>query len=303
MKTMLRVMTIAFTLLLLAPAASTAESTEPRVAAPPAAAQAPVSVAPREKLDEILARPLYQRWHLRQLRVEQKDKTVTLMDGIREEIDRLRKQFFDWLEKLFKSIMPKNAPNIPAASWIDNLMSLAQTLKAVGYVVLAVALLAIAFWLYRAWRSMDHSPRGSNVLSREQVRIALDTGQALAMDSQQWLRQAEQLANESDLRAVYRAIYLALLSGLHAAGKIDFRQTRTNWTYVNHYRGPGEERETFSSLTRLFDQVWYGHRPAELVRLAEVRASVLKLVHPTQPVQSVKPEQSTSPNTLGSAGA
>jgi hypothetical protein len=302
MNTMLRVITIAFTLLLLAPAASTAAPTDsPKPT--PASAQTPVSAAPREKLDEILARPLYQRWHLRQMRVEQKDQKITLMDGIEEELERLIKRFFDWLENLLKNIIPRNAPNIPAASWIDKLMSMAQTLKVVGYVVLAVALLAIAFWLYRAWRSTDRSPRGSKILSREQVRIALDSGQALAMDSQSWLQQAEQLANESDLRAVYRAIYLALLSGLHAAGKIDFRQARTNWTYVNHYRGPGEERETFSSLTKLFDQVWYGHRPAEMVRLAEVRTSVLKLVHDTRLAQPVRPDPSASPNTLSKAGA
>jgi hypothetical protein len=265
----------------------------PLVAAPtaaptdaPATAHNSTSAEPKEKLQEILARPLFQRWQLRQMRAQPKQTETKLVDGMVEELQRRIREFIDWLGQNLKTLMPQSAPNLPSVTWLDKLMSMAETLKVVGYVVLAAALVVTAIWLYRAWRAMDRSPRSSKVLSREQVRVALDSGQALAMDSQSWLVQAEQLASESDLRSVYRAIYLALLSGLHAQGKIDFRQTRTNWVYVSHYRGVIEERELFSSLTGLFDQVWYGHRPADAMRLGEVRASVLQLVGDAGRVQA-----------------
>ena len=86
-----------------------------------------------------------------------------------------------------------------------------------------------------------------------------------------------------EFRAVYRALYLALLSGLHAANKIDFRKTRTNWTYVRGYRGPEPEKVTFTSLTALFDRVWYGEQPAAQSSIPEVRRRVAWLLAKESP--------------------
>ena len=89
--------------------------------------------------------------------------------------------------------------------------------------------------------------------------------------------EADRLAAEQDFRAVYRALYLALLSGLHTAGKIEHSLTRTNWTYVQRYRGPGEERQTFGDLTALFDRVWYGRKPADGNDLPTIQQKVATL--------------------------
>ena len=112
---------------------------------------------------------------------------------------------------------------------------------------------------------------------------ALAEGEALAFQSPEWLDEADRLAAEREFRAVYRALYLALLSGLHAANKIDFRKTRTNWTYVRGYRGPEPEKAAFTSLTALFDRVWYGEQPAAHSSIPDLRRRVAWLLAKESP--------------------
>jgi Domain of unknown function (DUF4129) len=94
------------------------------------------------------------------------------------------------------------------------------------------------------------------------------------------MQQVARLEDEKNFRAMYRALYLALLAGLHAAGKIDHHRNRTNWAYVQHFRGPGEERDLFGDLTGLFDRVWYGHKLQERRDFGELRSAVTRLTTP-----------------------
>jgi len=139
-----------------------------------------------------------------------------------------------------------------------------------------VAFLAVL--LYRALRQMRFQGEEARIVSRERVAQALADGDALAFGSARWLAEADRLAAESEFRAVYRALYLALLSGLHAANRIDFRRTRTNWSYVRHYRGAEPGKAVFSSLTLLFDRVWYGQQLAARASISELRRQVAWLL-------------------------
>ena len=113
---------------------------------------------------------------------------------------------------------------------------------------------------------------------REQVRRALEEGEATALDAPQWLAAADRFGREGDSRALCRALYLGLLAGLHASNRIDFRRTRTNWTYVRGYRGPEEERRSFAALTEMFDRVWYGEMPVGAALATDVRRDVERLL-------------------------
>ena len=208
-------------------------------------------VDPHDQLRRILEQPIYRRWQLRQMRIETPVDSPW-MQLVRERLESWAEAIDRLLTRLFRGA---GRVNMPTPGDPSGFMAM---LKAAGWmilIVLGVLLIVVAVHLLR--RARNHAG-GGRVLSREQVRHALDDGQALAMDSPRWLEQAERLAGERDFRAMYRALYLALLSGLHAAGRIEFRRQRTNWTYVSRFEGPEDARGVFADLTGLFDSVWYG---------------------------------------------
>ena len=149
-------------------------------------------------------------------------------------------------------------------------------LKLVAWGVLGVALIFLVVLVIKSLGRPTMQGASARVLSRRQIRGAMEAGDALALDAAGWIDEANRLAAEKDFRAVYRALYLALLSGLDKAGKIEHDRNRTNWTYVRRYRGPAEEKQVFGELTNLFDRVWYGRKPAE-DDLDELRRKVEQL--------------------------
>jgi hypothetical protein len=247
----------------------------PRLAAQaPPGAEAPRSSAdPHVQLRQILKQPLYQRWKLRQLRAESQDGESTVAARVRELMDGIGASLRGLLKKLFGGWW--------APSWnpgTADTSTLLAAIKGGAWVALVAALVFMATILYRYFRDSRRTLGQARVLSRQQVRRALEDGQALAMAGPQWLQEAGRLAGEGDLRAVYRAMYLALLSGLHSGGRIEFRKSRTNWSYVSRFNGPEEHRRTFRELTTLFDDVWYGFKPTTGVDLDSIRAKVTHLV-------------------------
>jgi hypothetical protein len=122
-------------------------------------------------------------------------------------------------------------------------------------------------------------PRGEQAApSRQRLREAMDSGEALAAASPEWLAEADQLTEEADLRRSFRALYLALLSGLHRAERIDFRRNRTNWTYVRQFRGEGDQRQRLSQLTEQFDAIWYGRQSPEQASMQRAKQQVRTLL-------------------------
>ena len=223
---------------------------------------------PHQHLDQILDRPLFRAWKLRQ------DGSVTnSLPSSWGEQEWLRKPFSwigDFFEWLFRSRTRRSNPvsNLSAGN------TLPAILKVIAWIVLVIGVLVGIVFVIRMFLRPTTTIASANVLSRQQIRDAMESGDALAMAGAAWIDEANRLAAEQDFRAVYRALYLALLSGLHTAGKIEHARNRTNWTYVRRFRGPSDERDTFSELTALFDRVWYGRIPAEGNDLSALRRKV-----------------------------
>ncbi|MBI4585991.1 MAG: DUF4129 domain-containing protein [Planctomycetes bacterium] len=222
----------------------------------------------REHLEEILERPLYQRWRLRQERAERDNFKIDekYLNKFWEFLQECLEKLFDWLSR-----------RSPRSGLAGGLGSIAGSLKAAGWLALALLAAYLAYLVYKTLRSDQLHRARAKILSREQIRKALETGEALALAGSGWLQEAERLVAEGNFRAVYRALYLALLSGLHTAGKIDFRRNRTNWMYVFFFRGPEGEKESFSRLTALFDEIWYGEKPAPGYSLSQLKDQVARL--------------------------
>jgi hypothetical protein len=243
----------------------------------PALADAPAGAPPadpHQHLQQILQRPLYQRWQLRQQREQQPESS--LMASLRQQAQDFGRWLRDLIDWLFSG--KRRSGRSGSSSWAGGLVTLFQ---AVAWIALGLFVIALVILVVRLIRSRSLQGPTAAVLSREQVAEALSQGAALALRGDQWLDEAGRLASENDFRAMYRALYLGLLSGLHANGKIVFDRHHTNWTYVNRYRGEASEREVFSSLTDLFDSVWYGFKASRGEDIQSLRRRVESLTRPT----------------------
>jgi len=229
---------------------------------------------PHAQLQQILEQPAYQRWKLRQLRAAADDSGESVfLKHVRNMMRSAAEGLRNLLRKFFRGWQ---APTWSLSA--GDISAMLATLKIAAWAALAAVLVFIAALLYKIVRSRRTAPNPARVLSRHQVRRALEDGQALAMGGSQWLQEAGRLSGEGDFRAVYRAMYLALLSGLHTAGRIEFRKSRTNWSYVSRFKGPQEHRRVFGELTTLFDDVWYGLKPQSALDLETIKRKVAQLV-------------------------
>ncbi len=246
------------------------------VSAAPEAAPGVAEADPRRQLQAILEQPIYHRWALRQERkaVAPTSPNESWLAGYIEDwfesAGELIGDFFKWL------LGDSNQKRI--SSFSGGAVAVLSFLKILAWFVLGGVILFLAVVLYRVLTRGGSASRGGRVLSRAVVQEAMEKGEALTMAGPEWFGQAKRLMEEGDLRAVYRALYLGLLSGLHSEDKIDFRPNRTNWTYVTHYRGPEGERHRFDHLTTLFDDVWYGLKPASHDDIGSIRTEAASLI-------------------------
>jgi len=238
---------------------------------------------PHAQLQNILAKPIYQRWTLRQLRgheekhtgdswVDQDSYFVSMLKEIKRSLKEAWKGFWNWVGRQLRGITPPNF-STPGDTFFE-------VIKLIAWVVAGCLILFLIYLIWRVAKEGHFSRGKSRILSREQIDHAMQSGEALAMQSTDWLAEADRQATGGNYRAVYRALYLALLSGLHEIKHIQFRRNRTNWTYVNRFKGPEHHRGTFAGLTGLFDDVWYGLKEPDKSRnsLAQVRRQVQQLV-------------------------
>lgn len=224
---------------------------------------------PHQQLQQILHRPMYQAWRSRELGGQAPN--VKVPSRLRDWVSKPFTWIRDWLKRLFW----RRSNGGPGNSGLSS--SLPVILKLLAWIAVTLAVVFCAIIVFRLINPSGGAANHANVLSREQVHDALQSGDALALGTAQWMDEARRLAMERNFRAVYRALYLALLSGLHAAGKIEHSRNRTNWTYVNQYRGPAIERTTFSELTELFDRVWYGRKEPEGANLEDLQNQINSL--------------------------
>jgi len=229
----------------------------------------------RQQLDQVLDQPAFNQWQRRQARAEGGENDGLLPEVWQQWIIDTREAIFNWIESWFRARRASNPGQAGNFSW-----SLGSIFEAIGWIVIAALVVFVLIIVVKLM--MDARPRKpSQPVSRKRLQEAMDTGEALAAESPQWLAEAQQLAQEQDMRRAYRALYLALLSGLHQAEQINFRRNRTNWTYVRQYRGQAEQRQRLAQLTEQFDEIWYGRRSPHASSMQQARQQVETLLDRT----------------------
>jgi len=163
------------------------------------------------------------------------------------------------------------------ANWFDRWWP-TETLKekkktkgsARGIVIIVVAAIVLvigvlAYEVIRRSRAAVPSP----VVKSDLIASKRDDD-PLSRGATEWERYASQLAAAGRVREAIRAWYHAVLVTLYGAGILHFRKGRTNWEYVAALSPEIAWRAQFVTLTRRFEEEWYGRDRSSSDALDEV---------------------------------
>ena len=236
------------------------------------------------QLQEVMSDPLFSRWRQRQARAEVDSdlgEADLLLSNYGESWGNRLERFLEWLfERDRKPTSHGGNSRDDSGAWFG---SIGDVFRLLGWALLGLAIIGMG-WALLAFFVGRQRAASSATPDRKTLSAALDQADALAAESTVWVDHARQLVQEQDLRLAFRAMYLALLSGLHTAGKIRYRPQRTNHWYVQSFRGTSPQRESFASLTDRFAEVWYGQRPPDTQAFDRIGGEVKRLLDSTPDV-------------------
>lgn len=152
--------------------------------------------------------------------------------------------------------------------------SLMTVLFIIAMVILGAFLIAIG---YHAWtrRGQTRAPPAAPIAPTPSA-----LPDPLSRDAREWAIEADGLFRQGRVAEAIRALYLAVLSFSHVRRWIDYHPSKANWEHVRRFSGPGPARSNLGSLTSMFEQKWYGRKPAaesEYRRSRELAAGILEI--------------------------
>jgi hypothetical protein len=119
--------------------------------------------------------------------------------------------------------------------------------------------------------------RRQAALPRTAVEAAAPTAPS-ARGWQRWLAEAEGFAQEGRWREAVHHVYWAAISRLEAHGLWPADRARTPREYLRLLRADHALEPDLRGLTRSFELIWYGNRPAAAEQYQDARARMEKLV-------------------------
>jgi len=99
-----------------------------------------------------------------------------------------------------------------------------------------------------------------------------------AREWQRWMQEAEAFAQQQRWREAVHHVYWAAISRMEAHGLWPADRARTPREYLALLRAGHSLQADLRGLTRSFERIWYGHRPAEEQQYREARAWMDRLV-------------------------
>ena len=163
----------------------------------------------------------------------------------------------------FESFMKK------IVTWIDDLLSVFRKagvtrapLQFLGWVILAISFVFAVVWVLRAARGRDAL----------QALGPVTPSEPLARDWSSWASDAAAAARQGQYREAVRCAYWAGIQKLAIEGMWDLQRDRTHREYLRalpagHPLGPD-----LTEMTRSFEWIWYGRRPATAEELSRMLA-------------------------------
>ena len=127
-----------------------------------------------------------------------------------------------------------------------------NVLQVLIYVLIAIALLLLLLWTFNHLRRNKEQPQ-----PREIIPFAPS-----ARNWRAWLAEAKAYADQQDWRNAIHFAYWAGISFLESGGAWKPNRARTPREYLRLLTSRNPNYPPLSSLTRKFEIVWYGDRPA-----------------------------------------
>lgn len=191
----------------------------------------------KQKLDEILRRPEYQK------PTEQEESFLR----------RKWREFWEWVRQMFPS------PDVKPSDVSEGVQPISSFLQIVLYVVV---LGLIGFVIYRFAPFFLNKIKTRDKLKKT-TRVILGETIAAEETSHNIFAQAENLAQEGNLRGAIRKGYIALLCELSDRKIIGLARYKTNRDYLRDVRKRKEIFSEMNTLTTSFEKNWYGLNPTE----------------------------------------
>lgn len=132
------------------------------------------------------------------------------------------------------------------------------------WTVIGTASCGLAIWLYRRARRRE---------PRDDLRIPIPFS-ASRKSWRVWLREAQEAAERGEFREAVHLSYWAAISRLEEAGSWPADRTRTPREYLSFLRPSTPHHTVLLALTRNFELIWYGNRPASSSHFEKARLDV-----------------------------
>jgi hypothetical protein len=167
-------------------------------------------------------------------------------------LDRFKQRVMDLLLKLLGRMFESSM--IPTIS------------NVVVYTLMGLALLALAYWMYRTIRNSA----GPETILPHSLPVS-SKGWKL------WMAEARMAADAGNWRDAIHLGYWCGISFLEAQGLWRPDTARTPREYLRLLPSASEHRQTLGTLTRSFELVWYGKQEADANAFSQTLAQLEKL--------------------------
>ena len=207
--------------------------------------------------------------------------------GLRADLDGYQKtppDNFASRARLTNILARREFGSVRGPSWIDrlkqrlilylfNLLSRvfhSSSIPTIGkyfvYTLVGIAVLALAFWVYRIIRrdaQLEHVIPETMAVSAKEWTV--------------WMAEARGAANQGNWREAIHLAYWAGISFLEAQGAWRPDRARTPREYLRLMPQSSEKHSTLTALTRGFEVVWYGNREADSQAFSQTLQELEKL--------------------------
>lgn len=180
----------------------------------------------------------------------------------------------NWLKRALESLEPSEPPE---HNFITNAIEPTMlNLEPLFYGIIVVLAIGAGFALFLFIRNWKPGKKAGASKKKRKVGLLEEGEEALPTD--EWLARADELERSGRFREAVRCLYLAVLMRLDDTGLVYFDRYQTNWEHLRRIEAsnapPGVR---YRALTKEFDNIWYGERPATAEHCAEFRREYVQL--------------------------